>query len=1055
MAINFPDLPSINDIHVVGTTTYVWNGVAWVAVAEIPVGTQGVQGIQGAFGVQGRQGPSGPQGIQGVQGRQGPTGIQGITGAGVQGIQGLQGRQGTQGVQGPTGSQGLDGAYAAQGIQGPTGIQGNQGTTGAGTQGSTGAQGYTGIQGIQGRQGIAGQIGTQGVQGTQGIQGNLGVQGPFGPQGIAGEYAAQGIQGPQGLQGDTGIQGIQGLQGRQGTTGAQGTQGRQGTTGFQGTTGAQGIQGIYGVQGIQGTQGIQGPQGLDGAYAAQGIQGPTGIQGADGMQGTQGVQGPQGLQGTQGPQGFGIQGVLGTQGTQGVQGVQGTQGVQGLQGIQGPQGLDGAYAAQGIQGPSGPQGTQGVQGIQGPQGTQGVQGNLGIQGTQGIQGIQGPQGIQGIQGNLGIQGIQGVQGPQGVQGVQGIQGLAGTSFSGGAIVSSWNFNTSTSAADPGSQNFSVNNATLASVTAIYFNDTTLEGVDASVALSFLNDGNRIYIQQKNDVTRAALFEVDGTPTDNTGWWTVPVTVLEHNTTLYQSTQAAGTTLFFGGGGTGSGGATVTTADTPPVAPVDGDMWWNSTDGVLYVYYDDGNSQQWVVATPVTTGLQGVQGIQGPLAVGGTKNPDNLPVAPTAYDDEFDDNTLNTSKWTWRNQGTATATIEDGALYLTAPATASMDLKIIEQTLPGDTTWKYRAKVSMPPSSNGNLAGLSLVESSTGKVVTFLFVYSSGAYQQVANFTNVTTYSSTPATVGPDKTEWGGQPWFYFEIERNGSNLYYRFSRAAGFGPNNVGPYQLYTSSLTSFFTTAPDKIGLVAAAQNASAPATIICDWFRKIEAGYDVTKSSGGIQGLQGLQGVQGPTGSNIASGARVFRSTNQTISTSGGVVEPISFDTENYDSGSYYSGTNPTRFSISQSGLYYMVGGVAWDANTSFARWLSIRADGTTSLAFEKNPPIANFRHSLSTIAYLTAGQYVELCVAQDSGSDRTITSETSTGLPYFAISQLSTGMQAIIDRYARYNWRPRHNGRRHTRYARYTRHTRQSRHTRYTRSGWIKCSRSKYSS
>ena len=46
---------------------------------------------------------------------------------------------------------------------------------------------------------------------------------------------------------------------------------------------------------------------------------------------------------------------------------------------------------------------------------------------------------------------------------------------------------------------------------------------------------------------------------------------------------------------GGGGASVTTSDTAPSSPDDGDMWFNSQVGELYVYYDDGNSEQWVEA----------------------------------------------------------------------------------------------------------------------------------------------------------------------------------------------------------------------------------------------------------------------------------------------------------------------------------------------------------------------------------------------------------------------------------------------------------------------------
>ena len=44
------------------------------------------------------------------------------------------------------------------------------------------------------------------------------------------------------------------------------------------------------------------------------------------------------------------------------------------------------------------------------------------------------------------------------------------------------------------------------------------------------------------------------------------------------------------------GSTVTTSDSPPASPSDGDLWWDSTNGILNVYYADANSSQWVNAT---------------------------------------------------------------------------------------------------------------------------------------------------------------------------------------------------------------------------------------------------------------------------------------------------------------------------------------------------------------------------------------------------------------------------------------------------------------------------
>jgi hypothetical protein len=35
------------------------------------------------------------------------------------------------------------------------------------------------------------------------------------------------------------------------------------------------------------------------------------------------------------------------------------------------------------------------------------------------------------------------------------------------------------------------------------------------------------------------------------------------------------------------------ADTAPLDMPDGQLWWNSADGNLYIYYYDGTSRQWV------------------------------------------------------------------------------------------------------------------------------------------------------------------------------------------------------------------------------------------------------------------------------------------------------------------------------------------------------------------------------------------------------------------------------------------------------------------------------
>ena len=76
-----------------------------------------------------------------------------------------------------------------------------------------------------------------------------------------------------------------------------------------------------------------------------------------------------------------------------------------------------------------------------------------------------------------------------------------------------------------------------------------------------------------------------------GGYTLPTA----STTVLGGVKVDGTTIGISAGvisSTAPGGALV--AATPPTASP-GALWWDSTGGQLYVRYDDGNSQQWVIA----------------------------------------------------------------------------------------------------------------------------------------------------------------------------------------------------------------------------------------------------------------------------------------------------------------------------------------------------------------------------------------------------------------------------------------------------------------------------
>ena len=58
---------------------------------------------------------------------------------------------------------------------------------------------------------------------------------------------------------------------------------------------------------------------------------------------------------------------------------------------------------------------------------------------------------------------------------------------------------------------------------------------------------------------------------------------------------------------------VTVGDSPPIgvgATNNGELWWESDTGDLYIYYNDGSSAQWVMANAGGRGITGDKGAKG-------------------------------------------------------------------------------------------------------------------------------------------------------------------------------------------------------------------------------------------------------------------------------------------------------------------------------------------------------------------------------------------------------------------------------------------------------------
>ena len=95
--------------------------------------------------------------------------------------------------------------------------------------------------------------------------------------------------------------------------------------------------------------------------------------------------------------------------------------------------------------------------------------------------------------------------------------------------------------------------------------------------------------------------INGSPLDLTNWTIAtrpanPSTgAVGFNTDLGMIEVWTGTVWLQSGGG-GGGSSLVFVGAAPPSSPQQGLLWWNDTDGNLYIWYNDGNSAQWVTAT---------------------------------------------------------------------------------------------------------------------------------------------------------------------------------------------------------------------------------------------------------------------------------------------------------------------------------------------------------------------------------------------------------------------------------------------------------------------------
>ena len=123
------------------------------------------------------------------------------------------------------------------------------------------------------------------------------------------------------------------------------------------------------------------------------------------------------------------------------------------------------------------------------------------------------------------------------------------------------------------------------------------------------------------------------------------------TYTYSSSKGYWTAAASSGGG-GGGGASVTTDDAAPSSPSDGDLWYDTDTGGMFVYYEDVDSSQWVEVigsqgSPGADGAAGADGGAGVTSVYATV--DNLPTSGNSQGD-MAHVTANNTLYFWNGSG---------------------------------------------------------------------------------------------------------------------------------------------------------------------------------------------------------------------------------------------------------------------------------------------------------------------------------------------------------------------------------------------------------------------
>ena len=252
--------------------------------------------------------------------------------------------------------------------------------------------------------------------------------------------------------------------------------------------------------------------------------------GVKGLKGQKGEVGQKGQKGDGGDKGQ--KGEIGESGNPGGDGTDGDKGQKGDAGSDGNDGSDGTS----VKGDKGEKGTDGdsIKGVKGDS----VKGQKGESGDS-IKGQKGELGQKGQKGDS-IKGQKGEAGADGNDGT-GIKGNKGEEGNFGGVSFDYTYRTVTTDSDPGGGNLRLNNTNFSSATFLYIDDVDNDASNIESYIRTIDDSTstlkgHFRISNKANYEDYAIFTINGTSTEATGYHKIPCSYLSGDTSLPNDTR---------------------------------------------------------------------------------------------------------------------------------------------------------------------------------------------------------------------------------------------------------------------------------------------------------------------------------------------------------------------------------------------------------------------------------------------------------------------------------------------------------------------------------------